>query len=52
MEEYGILSGQTYNMDEKGLMIGVTGRSKRIFDSKMYMERRLRQASKTAVESG
>jgi hypothetical protein len=52
MEENGILSGQTYNMDEKGLMIGVTGRSKRIFDSKMYMERRLRQASKTAVESG
>jgi hypothetical protein len=30
-QEYNILPGNTYNMDEKGFMIGTTGRSKRIF---------------------
>jgi hypothetical protein len=30
-EEYEVLPENTYNMDEKGFMIGVTGRSKRIF---------------------
>jgi hypothetical protein len=30
-EKYEILPENTYNMDEKGFMIGVTGRSKRIF---------------------
>jgi hypothetical protein len=31
MEEYGIEPRYTYNMDEKGFMIGVLGKSKRIF---------------------
>jgi hypothetical protein len=30
-EEYEVLPENTYNIDEKGFMIGVTGRSKRIF---------------------
>ncbi|KAF1976355.1 hypothetical protein BU23DRAFT_456432, partial [Bimuria novae-zelandiae CBS 107.79] len=31
MEEYNILSCNTYNMDEKGFLISVIGRSKRVF---------------------
>jgi hypothetical protein len=31
MEEYGIEPRHTYNMDEKGSMIGVIGKSNRIF---------------------
>jgi hypothetical protein len=26
-----MLTSDTYNMDEKGFMIGITGRSKRVF---------------------
>jgi hypothetical protein len=36
MKEYNVLPGQIYNMDEKGFMIGVTGRSKRVFDKGLY----------------
>ena len=31
MEEYNILPCNTYNMDEKGFLTGVTGRSERVF---------------------
>jgi hypothetical protein len=31
MNEYSILLENTYNMDEKGFMIGCTGRSRRVF---------------------
>jgi hypothetical protein len=31
IEEYGVLPTNMYNMDEKGVMIGVTGHSKRVF---------------------
>jgi hypothetical protein len=31
IEEYNVLPKNTYNMDEKGFMIGVIGRSKRVF---------------------
>jgi hypothetical protein len=31
IEEYGVLPANTYNIDEKGFIIGVTGRSKRVF---------------------
>jgi hypothetical protein len=37
MKEYDIEPQHTYNMDEKGFMIGVIGKSKRIF-SKMSWE--------------
>ncbi|KAF1980539.1 hypothetical protein BU23DRAFT_444525, partial [Bimuria novae-zelandiae CBS 107.79] len=31
IEEYNILSCNTYNIDEKGFLISVIGRSKRVF---------------------
>lgn len=33
-----------YNMDEKGFMIGVLGRSKRIFDKDAWRAKRVRSA--------
>ena len=44
MEEYGIEAEHTYNMDEKGFMIGAIGRSKRIFSKSLMKDRRFRQA--------
>lgn len=34
--KYNIKPEHTYNMDEKGFMIGVVGRSTRIFSKRMY----------------
>jgi hypothetical protein len=31
MEEYNVQPHNTYNIDEKGFIMGVTGRSKRVF---------------------
>jgi hypothetical protein len=39
MVEYNILPRNSYNMDEKGFLVGVTGRSKRVF-SKGQWERK------------
>jgi hypothetical protein len=36
MDEYSILPENTYNMDEKGFMIGRTARSKRIFSRALW----------------
>jgi hypothetical protein len=36
IEEYNIEPRHTYNMDEKGFLIGVIGRSKRIFSKAMW----------------
>jgi hypothetical protein len=36
MKEYNVEPSYVFNMDEKGFMIGVTGRSKRIFDKRIY----------------
>jgi hypothetical protein len=36
IEEYDIKPAHTYNMDEKGFMIGVTGRSKRVFSRSQW----------------
>jgi hypothetical protein len=36
MKEYNIEPSHIFNMDEKGFMIGVTGRSKRVFDKGIY----------------
>lgn len=33
---FSIEASNTYNMDEKGFMIGILGRSKRIFDKRMW----------------
>ena len=43
IEEREVLPENTYNMDEKGFMIGVLGRSKRVFDKVLYRERRFKQ---------
>ena len=42
MEEYQLEPGNIYNMDEKGLMLGVTGRSKRVFSRDMWEQGELR----------
>jgi len=36
MQQFHVLPGDTYNMDEKGFAIGVAGRSKRVFSKGMY----------------
>jgi hypothetical protein len=36
MKEYNVQPSHIFNMDEKGFMIGVLGRSKRVFDKKLY----------------
>ena len=41
--EYGIEPQHTYNMDEKGFLLGITGRSKRIFDRALYQSRQVQQ---------
>lgn len=38
ISEYSIESCHTYNMDEKGFMIGVTGRTKHVFSKRMWMK--------------
>jgi hypothetical protein len=44
IEEYSIEPEHTYNMDEKGFMIGAIGKSKRIFTKTKWKEKRFRQA--------
>jgi hypothetical protein len=41
---YGIEPHHTYNMNEKGFLIGITGRSKRIFNRRMWERREVRAA--------
>jgi hypothetical protein len=42
MKEYHILPDNTYNMDEKGFMIGATGRSKRVFTKGQWERKEVR----------
>jgi hypothetical protein len=42
-KKHDVLPVNTYNMDEKGFMIGVLGRSKRVFDRVLYRKRRFKQ---------
>jgi len=48
VKEFDVLPQDTYNMDEKGFMIGVIGKTKRVFDKVLYKERRYKQASHDA----
>ena len=48
VKELNVLPENTYNMDEKGVMIGVIGKTKRVFDKLLYKERRYKQASHDA----
>jgi hypothetical protein len=43
IEQYEISPEQIYNMDEKGFMIGITTRSKRIFSRRQYEQGSLKQ---------
>ena len=36
INQYEVLPENTYNMDEKGFMIGVIGKSKRVFSKSSY----------------
>jgi len=40
--EYDVDTEDTYNMDEKGFMIGVVGRSKRIFSKRKWEKKKVR----------
>jgi hypothetical protein len=42
MREYNILPKNSYNMDEKGFMAGVTGRSKRVFTKAQWERKEVR----------
>jgi hypothetical protein len=44
VEEHGVLPANTYNMDEKGFMIGVTGRSKRVFSRRQWEKKEVRES--------
>jgi hypothetical protein len=41
---FNIEASNTYNMDEKGFMIGIVGRSKRIFDKRMWEKKEVTAA--------
>ena len=43
INEHDVEPEHTYNMDEKGFMIGAIGRSKRIFSKSLLQDRRFRQ---------
>ncbi len=42
--ERGIDARHIYNMDEKGFMLGIVGRSKRVFSKAMYKQKRVRES--------
>jgi hypothetical protein len=44
MEEYHVLPQNTYNMDEKGFMVGNKGRSKRVFSKELYKRKEVRDS--------
>jgi hypothetical protein len=44
MVEYAILPRNIFNMDEKGFLIGLTGRSKRIFSKRMWEKGEVKDA--------
>jgi alkylated DNA nucleotide flippase Atl1 len=48
VREFEVLPRDTYNMDEKGFMIGVIGKTKRVFNKVLYKERRYKQPSHDA----
>jgi hypothetical protein len=44
IEKYNIEPCHTYNMDEKGFMIGVTGRSKQVSSRRLWKRKNMREA--------
>jgi hypothetical protein len=43
--QYSIEARHTYNMDEKGFLIGITGCSKQVFSRKMWERKEVRTAN-------
>jgi hypothetical protein len=43
-KEYDVKARHTYKMDEKGFMIGVTGRSKRVFSRRLWERKEVKKA--------
>jgi hypothetical protein len=44
IEEYNVQPIHIFNMDEKGFQLGRVGRTKRIFDKRLYEQKGVRQA--------
>jgi hypothetical protein len=44
IEQYSIEAWHTYNIDEKGFLLGITSRTKRIFNRPLYQSKAVRQA--------
>lgn len=44
MAQYNIDPRHVYNMDEKSFIIGVTGRSKRVFSRQMWERKKVRES--------
>lgn len=44
VDKYSVKARHTYNMDEKGFIIGITGRSKRVFSKAAYKQKRVRDS--------
>ena len=44
MDEYTIKSWNPYNMDEKGFLLSLTSRSKRVFSRHLYDEKEVSEA--------
>jgi hypothetical protein len=42
--EHGVLPCNTYNMDEKGFLIGILGRSKRVFSKRQWEKKEVKAA--------
>ena len=52
MDEHKIQPHNSYNMDEKGFMIGVIGNSKRVFTRAQWERKQSLQPSRMDLESG
>jgi hypothetical protein len=50
IETYNIEPRHIYNMDEKGFMIGITGRSKRVFSRHLWERKNVREALQDGVD--
>ena len=52
VKEFEVLPRDTYNIDEKGFMIGVIGKTKRVFDKVFYKERQSNKPLTMPIGSG
>jgi hypothetical protein len=52
MDEYDVEARNTFSMDKKGFLIGLTSRSKQVFTRRQWEKRRCALASRTAPVNG